>query len=168
MPNGHVDQTPPVIFDGPRPLRVELTDIPREFAADILPYVESHYRVSADRQNRAIAGLSMGGTQTLHIAMGTLDKFSAVGVFSSGILGASVSEWETSHLRALDDAKAKKGLKTVWFRTGSEDFLLNNTKSTVEMLRKHGFNVSFEETPGAHTWVNWRNYLRDFAPLLFR
>jgi enterochelin esterase family protein len=168
MPNGHADQTPPVIFDGPRPLHVELTNIPKEFATDILPYVDGHYRTIADRAHRAIAGLSMGGTQTLNIAIANLDNFSAIGVFSSGILGGTVADWEKSNLRALDDSKAKKGLKTVWFRTGSDDFLLNTTKSTVEMLHKHGFEVSFEETPGAHTWVNWRTYLRDFAPLLFR
>jgi len=168
MPNGHADQTPPVIFDGPHPLLLELTAIPQEFATDVMPYVESHYRVHTDRPNRAIAGLSMGGMQTLNIALANLDRFSTVGVFSSGILGGTVAEWENAHLKALDDAKAKKGLKTAWFRTGSDDFLLNNTKSTVEMLRKHGFNVSFEETSGAHTWVNWRNYLNEFAPLLFR
>lgn len=168
MPNGHADQTPPVIFDGPQPLHVELTHIPNEFATDILPYVDAHYRTIADRAHRAIAGLSMGGTQTLYIAIANLDNFSAIGVFSSGILGGTVADWEKSNLRALDDPKAKKGLKTVWFRTGSDDFLLNTTKSTVEMLQKHGFEVSFEETPGAHTWVNWRTYLRDFAPLLFR
>ena len=168
MPNGHADQTPPVIFDGPHPFRAELTDIPKEFAADILPYVDGHYRTIADRNHRAIAGLSMGGTQTLTIALANLENFSAVGVFSSGILGGTVADWEKSNSRGLDDAKVKKGLKTVWFRTGSQDFLLNTTKSTVEMLRKHGFNVSFEESPGAHTWVNWRTYLRDFAPLLFR
>ena len=68
----------------------------------------------------------------------------------------------------LDDASLAKGLPTLWFRTGSDDFLLNTTKATVEMLRRHGVPVSFTETAGSHTWVNWRNYLREFAPLLFR
>jgi len=173
MPNGHADQTPPVIFGpvapgAPPPLNVELTEIPKEFAIDILPYIESHYRVIADRAHRAIAGLSMGGTQTLNIAMAGLERFSAVGVFSSGVLGATVAEWETAHVAALNDAKTKRGLRVLWFRTGSDDFLLSTTKSTVEMLRKHGFDVAFQETQGAHTWVNWRNYLNEFAPLLFR
>lgn len=173
MPNGHGDQTPPVI-SGPvaqgarRPLQVELTDIPEEFVTDILPYVDAHYRTIGDRAHRAIAGLSMGGSQTLNIAMANLEQFVAIAVFSSGILGGAISEWEAAHARALDDAEARKGLKTVWFRTGTDDFLLNTTKATVEMLRKHGFDAEFEESTGAHSWVNWRNYLHEFAPLLFR
>jgi enterochelin esterase-like enzyme len=173
MPNGHADQTPPVVFGpvapgAPPPLHVELTGIPKEFATDILPLVEGRYRTLPDRAHRAIAGLSMGGTQTLYIAMGKLDRFSAVGVFSSGILGGTVAEWEAAHGQALDDARSKKGLKIFWFRTGSDDFLLDTTKETVAMLRKHGFDVLFQETTGAHSWVNWRNYLHEFAPLLFQ
>jgi enterochelin esterase-like enzyme len=173
MPNGHADQTPPVIF-GPvsagaqPPLHVELTDIPKEFAADIVPGIDARYRTLADRAHRAIAGLSMGGTQTLFTAMDTLEWFSAVGVFSSGILGGTVAEWEQDHLAALHNTGKRNGLKTMWFRTGADDFLLPTTQSTVEMMRKHGFDVTFEKTSGSHSWVNWRNYLHDFAPLLFR
>jgi enterochelin esterase-like enzyme len=172
MPNGHIDQTPPAIgrapdTAGPPPLRGEFMDFPNEFSTDILPYVESHYRTLNDRPHRAIAGLSMGGTQTLNIAFANLDRFSAIGVFSSGILGGNVADWEKSHA-ALDDAKLKKGLSTVWFSTGSQDFLLANSKSTVEMLKRHGFNVLFHESNGAHSWINWRNYLHEFAPLLFQ
>ena len=62
---------------------------------------------------------------------------------------------------------SRKGLKLVWFRTGVDDFLLATTKGTVELLKKHGFDAQFQETPGAHTWINWRNYLNEFAPQLF-
>ncbi len=172
MPNGHVDQTPPSLVrqapGAPPPLRRELVDFPNEFAADILPYIESHYRTIPDRAHRAIAGLSMGGSQTLSIAFNHLEKFSAIGVFSSGILGESQAEWEKEHLAALDDSKLKKGLKTIWFSTGSADFLLANSKATVEMLNRHGFSANFRESGGAHTWANWRNYLLEFAPGLFR
>ena len=133
-----------------------------------MPYAESHYRVIADRPHRAIAGLSMGGGQTLNIAYSHLDWFSAIGVFSSGILVGGNAEWEKSHLAALDDASLKKGLKTVWFSTGSDDALLPRSKSTVELLKQHGFAATFTESTGAHTWINWRNYLNQFAPLLFR
>lgn len=171
MPNGHLDQTPPNLgagTGGPPPLRREFADFPAEFRADILPHVERSYRTMAGRTNRAIAGLSMGGTQTLNIAFANLDQFSAIGVFSSGILGGNTQDWEKSHREALDDANLKRGLKTIWFGTGTDDFVLGNTRSTVEMLKRHGFSVVFEETTGAHTWVNWRNYLRTFAPRLFR
>lgn len=68
----------------------------------------------------------------------------------------------------LDDAQAKKGLKLLWFATGKEDFLLSTTKGTLEFLKKHGFTPVYNETPGGHTWINWRIYLNEFAPQLFK
>jgi enterochelin esterase family protein len=56
----------------------------------------------------------------------------------------------------------------IWFGTGSDDFLLATSKATVEMLNQHGFSATFQESAGAHTWVNWRNYLSELAPRLFR
>lgn len=167
MPNGHIDQTPPN-RDAQAPLRSEFATFPDEFVSDIVPYVESHYRTIPDRPHRAIAGLSMGGAQTLNIAFAHLDRFSAIGVFSSGILGGNVADWEKSHLEALDDPNLKKGLKLIWFSTGSEDALITVSKASVEMLNRHGFTATFQESTGAHTWVNWRNYLYEVAPQLFR
>jgi enterochelin esterase family protein len=173
MPNGHIDQTPPNSGAPPDPgvpppPRREFIVFPNEFVSDIVPYVESHYRTIADRPHRAIAGLSMGGAQSLDIAFAHLDWFSAIGVFSSGVLGGNVADWEKTHLAALDDPKQKKGLKMIWFSTGSDDSLIPVSKASVEMLNKHGFAVTFQESTGAHTWVNWRNYLYQVAPQLFR
>jgi enterochelin esterase family protein len=155
----------------------------KDFVGDVMPYVESHYRVSKGRKDRAIAGLSMGGMQTMNVAFSHLEKFAYVGVYSSGVFGggprrtagaapaapAAVSpEWEKQRLAVLDDAKLKKDLKLLWFATGKEDFLLGTTKATLEMLKKHGFAPVYEETAGGHTWVNWRLYLNEFAPQLFR
>jgi enterochelin esterase-like enzyme len=148
----------------------------QEFMADIMPYVESHYRTVNDRAHRAIAGLSMGGMQTLDIAFRHLDRFAYIGVFSSGAsLGggrgaatAAAPSYEDQHKANLDNAALKKGTKLVWLSTGVDDSLMSNTKSTVEMLKKHGFAPVFKESPGAHTWINWRNYLREFAPQLFQ
>jgi enterochelin esterase family protein len=173
MPNGHIDQTPPnvawgVPTSGPLPLRGELVDFTNEFATEIIPYIDSHYRTIADRRHRAIAGLSMGGTQTLNLAFADLERFSAVGVFSSGILVGSVPDWEHDHLSVLDKPTLKNGLKMIWVKTGSEDPFIGNTKATVEMLKRHGFSVTFEESAGGHSWVNWRNYLHEFTPQLFR
>jgi enterochelin esterase family protein len=141
-----------------------------DFTTDAMPYLEQHYRVLAGRPNRAIAGLSMGGSQTLNVAFRNLGKFAYVGVFSSGAMGMDGgTDWEKNHAADLDNASLKKGLKLLWFSTGVEDELMDrSTKPTVEMLKKHGFNVMFQESPGAHTWINWRNYLNDFAPQLFR
>ena len=171
MPAGHTSQTQgggrgaAPTAGGPPP-RDEFFE---DFVGDIMPYVEKNYRVLTDRPHRAIAGLSMGGNQTLNIAFSHLDKFAYVGVFSSGILGgASPAEWETSHAADLDNASLRKGLKTLWFSTGADDSLITNSKATVELLKKHNFDASFQESPGAHTWINWRNYLDEFAPQLFQ
>jgi enterochelin esterase family protein len=169
MPAGHTSTAPFALPapGEPRP-RDEFYD---DFTTDIVPFVEKNYRTLNDRAHRAIAGLSMGGGQTLHIAFSHLEQFAYVGVYSSGILGRSapdaIATWEKDHLKNLDDPGLKKGLKLVWFRTGVNDFLLDTTKSTVALLQKHGFEAQFKETPGAHTWINWRNYLNEFAPLLF-
>jgi enterochelin esterase-like enzyme len=167
MPNGHIDQTPPN-SGAPSSQRLEFSAFPNEFVTDIMPYVESHYRTVNDRPHRAIAGLSMGGAQTLNIAFTHLDWFSAIGVFSSGILGGNVGDWEKDHLAALDDPMLKKGLKMIWFSTGSDDPLTPTSKASVEMLNRHGFSATFQASTGAHTWVNWRNYLYEVAPQLFR
>ncbi|HZR20099.1 MAG TPA: alpha/beta hydrolase-fold protein [Verrucomicrobiae bacterium] len=151
----------------------------QDFVNDIAPYVEKHYRIYTDRSHQAVAGLSMGGAQTLNIAIPHLEKFAYVGVYSSGIFGivprpgANAAppqgpSWEEQHLAVLDDPKLKKGLKLFWFSTGKDDFLIGTTRATVEMFKKHGFTPVFQESSGAHTWINWRDYLDEFTPQLFR
>jgi enterochelin esterase family protein len=162
----------------------------QDFMTDIMPYVEKNYRLLAGRENRAIAGLSMGGNQTLNIALPNLEKFGYIGVFSSGLLnvftrptpGAGAppaanatpqitpagEAWLKQHQAKLDDANLKKGLKLLWVGIGKDDFLLSNSNATVELLKKHGFAPIARETEGGHTWINWRNYLNEFAPQLFQ
>ena len=113
----------------------------------------------------ALAGLSMGGAQTINIAFAKPKVFSYVGVYSSGIFLTKTADWEKDHKDGLDDTK---GLKLLWFATGSQDFLLNRTKETVELFKKHEFNPVFKETTGGHTWINWQKYLNEFAPQLFQ
>ena len=155
-----------------------------DFLGSVVPHVEKHYRVLTDRGNTAIAGLSMGGGQTLDIATSHLDKFGYVGVFSSGLFGVFPNQgrgaspappwslgstaWEKEHSGALADAKAKKGLKLLWFATGRDDFLVQTTRSTVDLFKAYGFTPVYQETDGGHTWINWRDYLSRFAPQLFR
>jgi enterochelin esterase-like enzyme len=163
MPDGHTSR----IVPGVRELNVD--DFVRDFNTDIKPYIEAHYRVATDRASTAIAGLSMGGVQTLDIAFGDLSEYAYVGVFSSGVFDVRNStQWEDRHTAELDDAALKKGLELVWFSTGRDDGLLDTSEGTVEMLEKHGFDVSWKESAGAHTWINWREYLEKFTPLLFQ
>ena len=78
------------------------------------------------------------------------------------------SPWEQQHLAELDNAAWKNGLKLVWFSTGKDDTSIMTSRATVDVLNKHGFNASFHESPGGHTWINWRNYLVEFTPQLFQ
>ena len=163
MPDGHTTR----FQAGGAP--ADSSDFIRDFTTDIKPLVEKHYRVRTGRPVTAIAGLSMGGSQTLEIAMGNLASYAYVGVFSSGIFGArDGAAWEERHRAALDDAALKKGVKKVWFATGKDDGVMASTRSTVELLRKRGFDVVFQESGGGHTWINWREYLNTFTPMLFR
>ncbi|MBS1788000.1 MAG: esterase [Acidobacteria bacterium] len=191
MPAGHTrlnraPAAPPASGSGGTPPPQD--EFVAEFLKDIQPFVEKNYRLLPGRANRAIAGLSMGGGQTLNIALPNLDKFAYVGVYSSGLLSvfsrpapgstttapavATLSPtgeaWEKMMQSKLDDAATKKGLKLLWFATGKEDFLLSTTKGTVELLKKHGFSPVFKESAGGHTWINWRDYLNEFAPQLFQ
>ena len=164
MPDGHTSR-----FGGGGAGGLNMADFVREFNADIKPYVETTYRIRTGRAATAIAGLSMGGAQTLDIAVGDLKSYGYVGVFSSGVFGiADNADWENGHRAQLDDAALKRDLELVWFSTGKDDFLLDTTKATVAMLEKHGFDVVYEESAGGHTWINWREYLTKFAPQLFR
>jgi enterochelin esterase family protein len=155
-----------------------------DFLTDIVPYVQKHYRASTERSDTAIAGLSMGGAQTLNIAVPHLDQFAYIGVFSSGLIGVfpnpgrgggpptapaeSSSDWETRNAARLNDANLKKGLKLLWLSTGKTDFLLDTTVRTVELLKKRGFAPVYQESAGGHTWLNWRDYLHEFAQQLFQ
>jgi len=212
MPAGHT-------FRGQAAGRNATQEFVGDFNSDVVPYVAKNYRVLTDRANTAIAGLSMGGNQTLQVAIPQLEKFGYIGVYSSGLLGAfpgmtgpagrgaapaaapgaapaapgvaappaapaaaapaapaaptaqrgpSAEEWEQANLAKLDDANLKKGLRLFWFATGKDDGLITTTKATVALFEKHGFKPIFKESPGAHTWLNWRAYLTEFAPLLFQ
>jgi enterochelin esterase-like enzyme len=171
MPAGH---TGPFNFGQGLP---KIDPFIEDFVHDVMPYVEKNYRVYTDRKNRAIAGLSMGGGHTLTLLASHMEKFGYAGIFSSGVFELSGRRrrnsdsgptWQQRHAKVLNNSELKKGLELLWFATGKQDFLIETTRRTVDMLRKHGFRVFYKETEGGHTWINWRNYLNEFAPQLFR
>jgi enterochelin esterase family protein len=193
MPAGHTSRQP---FRAPAPAAAGTPaaapppdEFAQDFLTDVMPYIEKNYRVRKDRNSRALAGLSMGGGQTLNIGLPNLEKFAYIGVYSSGLLNAFLrmnqpgaprpapevipaispagEAWVKQHQAKLDDANLKKGLKLLWLATGKEDFLLGTTKATIDLLKKHGFNPTYKETAGGHTWINWRDYLAEFTPQLF-
>jgi enterochelin esterase-like enzyme len=144
-------------------------EFPAEFVTDIKPYIEDNYRVRTDRGSTALAGLSMGGAQTLEIGVSNLDEYAYLGVFSSGVFGiGDDTSYQDTHEEALNDSSLKDGLELFWFSTGRDDFLLETTEQTVAMLGDHGFDVVYEESSGGHTWINWREYLNVFVPKLFQ
>jgi enterochelin esterase family protein len=168
MPAGHTGPFSFIMPTAPaKDDRIGNAKFEEDFLKDMMPHVEKHYRALADHPNRAIAGLSMGGAQTLELAFSRPREFGYVGVFSSGVVFRKTADWEKERKDGLD-AAARKGLKLLWFATGSEDFLLNRTKETVALFKKNGFKPVFKETPGGHTWINWQKYLNEFAPQLFR
>jgi len=130
---------------------------------EVMPQVESKYGVSRDRNTRAIAGLSMGGSESLLTGLNNLDKFAWVGAFSSGGIPG---DFQTD-FPALD-AKANQQLHLLWIACGTEDDLIKVNRGLRQWLTSKGVLHTDIETPGAHTWMVWRRNLAEFAKLLFR
>jgi len=130
---------------------------------EVMPQVENEYRITRGRNSRAIAGLSMGGSESLLTGLNNLDKFSWVGAFSSG----GIPEDFQNDFPALD-AKANQQLHLLWIACGTEDHLITINRNLREWLKTKGVKMTEIETPGMHTWMVWRRNLSEFAPLLFR
>jgi enterochelin esterase-like enzyme len=130
---------------------------------EVMPQVEGEYRVTKDRNARAIAGLSMGGSESLLTGLNNLDKFAWVGAFSSG----GIPDEFQKDFPSLD-ANANRQLRLLWIACGTEDGLITINRNLREWLKTKGVKVTEIETPGMHTWMVWRRNLSEFAPLLFR
>ena len=131
--------------------------------AEVMPRVESEYRITKDRNARAIAGLSMGGSESLLTGLNNLDKFSWVGAFSSG----GISEDFQKDFPSLD-AKANQQLHLLWIACGTGDHLIAVNRNLREWLTTKGVKHGDIETPGMHTWMVWRRNLAEFSQLMFR
>lgn len=130
---------------------------------EVMPKVESEYRVTKDRNSRAIAGLSMGGSESLLTGLNNLDKFAWVGAFSSG----GIPDDFEKDFPGLD-AKANQQLRLLWIACGTEDRLITVNRNLREWLKTKNITHVDIETPGMHTWMVWRRNLAEFAGLLFR
>ncbi len=147
---------------------------------DLIPTIDSSYRTIADRDHRAMAGLSMGGMQTLSITLHHLDKFSYIGSFSGPII-PGLNAGNPSAGKAFDSKTAFDGafadpaafnakVKLLWLGVGTEEKqFLPGIKGAADALKESGINVVFFESQGtAHEWQTWRRDLNEFAPRLFR
>ena len=136
---------------------------------DVVKYVDTNYRTIADKEHRAIAGLSMGGFHSLHISKEYPDMFDYIGLFSAAILpreGAVSPIYDN-----LDQKLAKQfadAPKLYWIAIGDKDFLYEANKDYRKMLDEKGYKYIYRESPDGHVWKNWRIYLTEFLPLLFK
>lgn len=135
---------------------------------DLIPMIEKTYRVAPGRENRAMAGLSMGGMQTFLTTLSNLDKFAYIGGFSGSTGGRGGFDPKTSNNGVFADAEAfNKKVKVLFLGIGSVEG--PGAKNFSEALTKAGINNVFFESPGtAHEWLTWRRCLNDFAPRLFK
>jgi enterochelin esterase family protein len=136
---------------------------------DVIKFVESNYRVKSDKANRAIAGLSMGGFHAMHISKQYPDMFDYVGLFSAAIMPR---EGVTSEIYQNLDEKLNvqflKKPKLYWIAIGNTDFLYDANTNFRKKLDENNYSYTYYETGEGHIWKNWRKYLTEFVPMLFR
>lgn len=136
----------------------------RYLLEEVVPLVEKNHRIAPGRGNRAIVGLSMGGTQALQIGLGHPDRFGTVGIFGAGL------EREAFDARYAEilAKRPKRFAKDLFFvGVAVEDRVLARAKSLAEALASHALNVTYHETSGGHTYAVWRKLLVETVPLLF-
>jgi enterochelin esterase-like enzyme len=169
MPHGFTNRMP--TDDRPRTpgaYKLEMQEFAVDFVGDLVPLVESRYRVVADRAHRAIAGNSMGGGQALAIGLTHPEMFGSVASFSAAMQIANDPAWGGIDMdAALADAAAIKELNLLWVGCGTEDTLFNVNQRFSEQLTKAGIEHTFRSTPGAHTPAVWSRYLYEVVPQLF-
>jgi enterochelin esterase-like enzyme len=133
--------------------------------AEVIPAIERDYRVDTTRERRAIAGLSMGGAETLFTGLNAIDRFAYIGAFSAGGLGPAN---ELPQVFPKLTAAEGKRLKLLWIGCGTEDGLIEANRQIRTFLTERGVTHEGVETPGAHTWMVWRRYLVTFTEKLFK
>jgi enterochelin esterase-like enzyme len=186
MPNGNAAQTVAQGFgDGPTPSVQQVTapapnpggtpaassgpppqpyagSYPESIAKDIIPFVEASYRVYTDKNHRAIAGLSMGGGQTVTTTNNNPNLFGYIGVFSAGgRVGDATFESQLLEIK-------KNGVKLYWTGAGDTDMARAGTVALETDLKSKDFPTSYKEIPGRHYWFLWRDFLSDYAGQIFK
>jgi enterochelin esterase-like enzyme len=167
MPNGSMPLPPQTGMPNGQTMNRMRDLFSSELLKDVMPVVEKTYRTLNKPEDRALAGLSMGGFQTLDVTMTHPELFDYVGVFSSGFFGPSIDEAETKYAKVLNDPSFNKGKKLFWVAIGKDDFVMDANKKTLALLDKHNIKYQYKESSGGHTWINWRQYLNNYVPLLF-
>lgn len=137
---------------------------------DVIPFIEKNYRVTANKDNRAVAGLSMGGMQTLYLSNNHPETFSYFGVMSMGLVDMSRFGGKNDpqeRVKGVEKLKASHP-KLYWIGVGKDDFLYQSAQDLRKFLDENKFQYEYRESDGGHTWTNWRIYLSELAPKLFK
>ena len=163
MPDGHVpvEQVAGEDREGERARANAAFE--REMIETIIPLVERNYRVAEGPANRALAGLSMGGAQTLRVGLNHCDQFAWLGAFSAGAREPA----QFMRLLPADAREANQRLKLFWIACGRDDRLVEGNRLFVDELTKRDVSHEYHETSGGHRWSVWRAYLTEFMPRLF-
>ncbi|MBN1469286.1 MAG: hypothetical protein JW924_11215 [Fusobacteriaceae bacterium] len=142
----------------------------KELLNDIIPYVEKNYHVKTDKDNRALAGLSWGGLQTLDAGLYNYTKFGYLGVFSSGWFTSDTAKYNTmkSYLQK-NGASIENNINYFYFGDGtSSDIAYENGLATIKVLRDSGITIHYFQHPGGHSFTCWNADLTDFVPFIFQ
>ena len=147
-------------IEGMKPYEKDLTEC-------LIPFVEKNFRVKADRNNRALAGLSMGGGQTFFTGLQHTELFSALGVFSTGVFGGIRESGSFDAEKAMpglitNAQKYNRDLRLFYISVGRDDMRINPTTKAVKDMQSKGLNITFNTFPGDHEWQVWRKSLHDF------
>jgi enterochelin esterase family protein len=168
MPNGHTPARPDA--NGGADI-LNNQDFGNDLLKDLLPYVGSHFRTIDSADARAMSGLSMGGVHTFNFGLTHPELFHSIGIFSSGLgIGPNGTDAIAAYEKANDAALKRDAtdLDLVYYAIGSDDPFSGVLPATRAMLDKYGIKYTFHPSDGGHTWINWRRYLNDFAPMLFK
>jgi enterochelin esterase-like enzyme len=133
----------------------------KALVTEVIPQIEANYHVSKKREDRAIAGLSMGGHESLFTGLMHPELFAWIGTFSAGLNAKAISDLPQTNAQ-------KANLRLLWMACGVDDALLKPNQTVIAALKAEGLPVTAIETPGHHQWPVWRDNLIHFAPLLFQ
>jgi enterochelin esterase-like enzyme len=163
MPNGRAMKNDSATGNIFAPDKVQaFATFEKDLLNDLIPYVQKHYPVYTDRDHRAIAGLSMGGGQSLNFGLGNLDKFAWIGAFSAA------PNTKTPEQLVPDPAKARQELKLLWISCGASDGLITFSQRTHDYLVKNHVPHIYYIEPGVHEFKVWKNGLYMFSQLIFK
>jgi enterochelin esterase-like enzyme len=133
----------------------------KALVTEVIPQIEANYHVSKKREDRAIAGLSMGGHESLFVGLTHPELFAWIGTFSAGLNAKAISDLPQTNAQNAN-------LRLLWMACGVDDALLKPNQTVIATLKAEGLPVTAIETPGHHQWPVWRDNLIHFAPLLFQ